>query len=379
MPSPKILARQSASKTAVLGDMGVRKVPLHARVREQLRELVLRQFKDGERFFSEPVLIERLGVSQGTIRRAMGDLAREGLLIRKVPSGTFVHKPAATNLTVEVFMPQWESPFLMAILEQLSRRCRALKLSLQVHHTHGGETIEPALLQMGDSPTASRVILLGEPPQSARALYAALSKRGYRVVNVDTLMPSCGDAYVGVDNEAGIRAGMDHLTQLGHRRIVLLVNEPVEAGNTRARIQAFETYCRQTGLADASVVDCGLTFEGDSIKATMGGLEKVLAMEPRPTAIFAVSDPGAWIALRLLSDRGIRVPGAVAVLGFDDDRASAYMLPALSTLAQPVAAIANRALALLSQDAPPHGTELLPPVLIKRKSTGPAPEVPRRA
>ena len=374
MARPKRAEGQGMPSAAVLDDVAVGKAPLHARVREQLRELALRQFKDGDRFFSEPLLIERLGVSQGTIRRAMGDLAREGLLIRKVPSGTFVSKPAARALAVEVFMPQWESPFLMAILEQLSRRCRALKQPLRVHHTHGGETIEAALLQVGDSPGSSRVILLGETPQSARALYAALSKRGYRVVNIDTLMPSCGDAYVGVDNDAGIRVGMDYLTGLGHRRIVLLVNEPIEAGNTRARIQAFEAYCREAGLSGACVVDCGLSFAGDSIRSTVGGLEQVLAMEPRPTAIFTVSDPGAWIVLRLLSDRDIRVPGAVTVLGFDDDRASEFMLPALSTLAQPVAAIAKRALELLLQDAPPLGMVLLPPMLVKRKSTGPAPK-----
>jgi len=374
MAKAKQVDGRGVPDTAVLAEMTVRKAPLHARVREQLRELALQQFEDGARFFSEPVLIERLGVSQGTIRRAMGDLAREGLLIRKVPLGTFVRKPAVRPLTVEIIMPQWESPFLMAILEQLSQRCRARKLSIRVHHTHGGESIEPALLQVGESPTDSRVILLGETPQSARALYAALSKRGYRVVNIDTLMPSCGDAYVGVDNDAGIRIGMDYLTHLGHRRIVLLVNEPIEAGNTRARIQAFEAYCRQAGLAGSRVVDCGLSFAGDSIKATVTGLEQVLALDPRPTAIFTVSDPGAWIVLRLLADRDIRVPGAVTVLGFDDDRASAFMLPALSSLAQPVAAIAKRALDLLLQEDPPHGMELLPPVLIKRGSTGPAPK-----
>ena len=363
----------AAPSTDVLDDLALRRTPLHARVREQLRELALEQFEDGARFFSEPVLIERLGVSQGTIRRAMGDLAREGLLIRRVPAGTFVCKPATRALEIDVLMPQWESPFLTSILEHLSRRCRAQKLPLRIHHTHRGETIEPAAQQVGPSPSVTRVLLLGDTPQAARALYGSLSKRGYRVVNVDTLMPGCGDAYVGVDNEEGIRLGMEHLAGLGHRRIVLLVNEPMEAGNVKVRVEAFESYARSHRLAEARVVDCGMSFEGDSIRGVMEGMGRVLAMDPRPTAVFTVSDPGAWIVLNYLNDRGIRVPRDMSVLGFDDDRASAFMQPALSSLAQPVAAIAQRALEMLTRTDTPSGTALLPPVLVVRKSTGPAP------
>lgn len=59
------------------------------------------------------------------------------------------------------------------------------------------------------------------------------------------------------------------------------------------------------------------------------------------------------------------------MLGFDDDRASAYMQPALSTLAQPVDLIARRAIDLLTRAQSPSGTVLLPPTLVVRESTGP--------
>jgi DNA-binding LacI/PurR family transcriptional regulator len=66
----------------------------------------------------------------------------------------------------------------------------------------------------------------------------------------------------------------------------------------------------------------------------------------------------------------IPVPEKISVLGFDDDRASAYMQPALSTLAQPVDEIARRAIDLLVQREAPTGEFLLPPKLVVRESTG---------
>jgi len=343
-------------------------MPLHARVREQLREIVLRDFEDGAKFYSEPTLIEKLGISQGTIRRALTDLAREGLLVRKVPSGTFVRKTDTEAPEIRVIMPGCDSIFLMSVLEKILEHCKNRKLPVRIHHTHRGAHVPEALLQVGGPPTHQRVILLGEERKAARALYASLSKRGFRVVNIDTLAAGCGDAYIGVDNDRGIRLGMDHLMQLGHKRILLLVSEPMQAGNTRERVRQFRAIARQNRLKHAGVLvrDPASWQDAEAIET----LRELYGTPNAPTAIFAVSDTGAWVALKSLAELGIAVPSQVSVLGFDDDRASAYMQPALSTLAQPINDIAQRALDLLTQKRAPKGMVLLPPKLVVRESTG---------
>ncbi len=345
--------------------------PLHVRVREYLRELVLHRFKDGEKFYSEPILIDRLGVSQGTIRRALTDLAHEGLLVRKVPSGTFVQK-AADTAEIRVVMPGCDSVFLMGILECILNDCRSRDLQVRIHHTLQGANGAEVLRQLQGPPARQRVILLGVARRRAHALYVALSKRGIRVVNIDTLASGCGDAYVGVDNESGIRQGMEHLMSLGHRRILLLVNEPMEEGNIQARVRAFKAIVRTRRLTGSGVEICARdSWRNGTAKAR---LRELLGANPAPTAIFTVSDTGAWVTLKCLARLGIAVPARISVLGFDDDRASAYMLPALSTLAQPIEVIARRAIDLLTQSKPPEGMELLPPALRVRESTGPAPQ-----
>lgn len=344
------------------------RLPLHAKVRETIRTLIMTEFKDGDKFLSEVALIARLGVSLGTVRHAMVDLAREGLLERCVPQGTFVRKPDHEAWEVRVIMPQAESIFLNRLMSKLVSNGEDMQLDLRIHQTHRGETPAEIIRLLHGSPSRHRIILLGEVLKPSRSLYMALAKRGHRVVNVDNLLPGCGDVYVGVDNDIGMKLGMRHLMELGHRRITLLENEPSSHGNTRARVQSFRQVAAATGLSHARVVACDDEPHEQVIRRAV---DRVLDAKVRPTALFAVSDLGAWVALKVLAERGIKVPGEVSVLGFDDDSASQYMHPALSTLAQPYDAISRRALELAAADETPSGMVMVPPSLVIRESTGP--------
>lgn len=360
----------------VLEPTGLKRRPLHAQVRDRLRKIVCTHFKDGDKFYSEPVLARQLGVSPGTVRRALADLAREGLLIRKVPQGTFVRRPEASARTaVGIFTPQYESSFLMAILAHLSAHCREANRPLHVYHTHRSQHTDDALSHLQRPPAEERVILLGETPAAARSLYGSLNRQGYRVVNVDTLLPDAGDAYVGVDNDAALRLAVGHLRDLGHRRLLLLVNEPSEAGNSLAQVRVFHVVTREYGLqATARTFDCGTQFWEDSAAAAARSIDRWLSLSPRPTAVVTVSAAGAWAILQGLRERGIQVPDDMSVLSldFDENRPSQFMNPPLTTVAQPVAELARRALEFLDASVVPPGyMYFVRPSLIVRSSTAP--------
>ena len=361
-PSPRKLRFSIEDNTS--------RIPLHARVREFLRELILGHYQDGEKFYSEPALISELGVSQGTVRRALTDLAHEGLLVRKVPSGTFVQKRSAEAQEIRVIMPGCDSVFLMAILERILNDCQSQNIRVRIHHTLQGAHASEIMRQFQGPPANLRVLLLGVPRHIAHPLYLMFSKHGIRVVNIDTLSPQCGDAYVGVDNADGIRQGMDHLMSLGHRRILLLVNEPMTEGTIQARVREFRAIVRSKHLTGSRVeIFPRDSYPSDKAKTR---LRELLSQDSAPTAIFNVSDSGAWVTLKHLAEMRLPVPAKLSVLGFDDDRASAYMQPPLSTLAQPIDLIARHSIALLLQRDPPKGIQLLPPTLVVRESTGPA-------
>jgi LacI family transcriptional regulator len=111
--------------------------------------------------------------------------------------------------------------------------------------------------------------------------------------------------------------------------------------------------------------------------------ERLLADEPYPTAIFAANDDMAAAAVSLAHRIGFEVPEDLSIAGFDDTPIAASVWPALTTIHQPVAAMACAAVDLVLEEVRRHrdGTgaprQLLHPhTLIVRESTGAAPVAP---
>lgn len=97
---------------------------------------------------------------------------------------------------------------------------------------------------------------------------------------------------------------------------------------------------------------------------------------PLPTAIFAADYETTLVVLKVLRERGLRVPDDISVVGFDDPASAAFLDPPLTTVRQPVEQLGRRAVQKLTdalrKGVMPEGTELLTPELIVRRSTAPA-------
>lgn len=351
-------------------------VPLHTQLRRSLKALIDKHFEDGDRFFSEAELISHLRISQGTVRRALADLASEGLIERRVAKGSFVCKTSgAQTRSVGVFVPAFESDFWARVMGQLSRGCRQMNAGMSIYHTERGEKLADAFRCLRNPPTQERVFVLGlhEPSELLRAL----GDRGYRVVVLDT--PANGDwSFVGVDNTKGVEIGLGHLFDLGHRDIALIANEPATEPNSIARTEAYRVAMEERGLRP-TVIECGCDLWGNSVESAYSAMSRVWSLSPRPTALFTLSDGGAWGILRWCSEQGISVPADLSVLGFDDDRPSSFTQPRLSTVAQPVEAIAETAMRILWEESAEIRHEMLAPTLVVRESTAAPTESPSDA
>jgi LacI family transcriptional regulator len=353
-----------------------RSEPLHAQLRRVLRVAINEHFEDGQQFWSENVLIEHLGVSQITVRRALLDLAQEGVLERRRAKGSFVRKASqAGTFEIGCLVPQYDSEFINELLEHLSGVCRERTLPFRVHHTHRGENLNDIRRYLDAGPRQERFIVLGALPDAARQLWDALDDRGYKCVCIDT--PAIGRPahFVGVDNATGIRLALEHLRELGHRRIVFLGNEPDIQPNIVAREQAFLAITTEWGWSESRIISCHTQPWENSYQAAWRTMPAV--WDIRPTAIMTASDSGAWAVLGWLAENGIRVPHETSVLGFDNAPHSQITYPPLTTIAHPKAAMARWAVELLTT-SPAGPQELrLEPELIRRRSTGPVLPVTR--
>ena len=184
-------------------------------------------------------------------------------------------------------------------------------------------------------------------------------------------------AFVDVDGGAGVRAAVDHLAELGHRRIAY-VSPPAGLMCTQQRWNGFAGAMAAQGLEihDAYAVPGG--FQESSGRRAA---DELMRLAEPPTAIIAANDFCAFGVMTSLQRSGLTVGQEVSVVGFDDIGPASHWHPPLTSVAQPFRRIGMEVmeglLALLGRDSPdllPPRQILIQPELIVRSSTGPAPE-----
>lgn len=190
---------------------------------------------------------------------------------------------------------------------------------------------------------------------------------------------------IGIDNAAGAKLAARHLTELGHRRFailslpfsderygIMLPGELRSAVYTTSRDRAlgYLAALAEAGIEARRVPIYETQNEPESIRA---GLEVLFDGPEPPTALLAMSDRIALEALAWLRRRGIAVPGAVSVIGFDGVPAGETSDPPLTTIAQPIAEIGRRAVDMILDHDGALRRETLAVTLARRGSTGPPP------
>lgn len=140
---------------------------------------------------------------------------------------------------------------------------------------------------------------------------------------------------VVIDNEAGTRAGLEHLYDLGHRQIAF-IRGPRTVVDSVPRWEGICRLARDLGLDLDPRLTVQLKQLSSSYEAGFEAARDLLKCGSPFTALAAFDDVTAFGAIRALARAGIRVPEDCSVLGFDDVRASAFYNPPLSTVRQPM-------------------------------------------
>ncbi|MFF1357815.1 LacI family DNA-binding transcriptional regulator [Streptomyces sp. NPDC058297] len=177
--------------------------------------------------------------------------------------------------------------------------------------------------------------------------------------------------HIAVDNVAAARAAVRHLIDLGRREVAFIGARRGHSQPAHLRVQGW----REELLAAGRSVDDGLiaTTEGWGHADGAAAMTRILETGRRPDAVFAYNDPIAIGAMRVLSERGMRVPEDVAVVGFDDVVEGHFGAVTLTSVSPDKEAIARMAvesvLARLSGQAPEPRRVWADYRLIAREST----------
>ena len=144
---------------------------------------------------------------------------------------------------------------------------------------------------------------------------------------------------VTVDEVSAARDLTRHLIREGHTRIAFIKGEDDHQSST-LRLQGFKEEMKEHDLKveDTLIASGDFTYEG-----SFGAIESLLNAQKSVSAVFAANDDMAAAVLSIAHKRGIKVPDELAVVGFDNSPIAAQVWPALTTVDQPVEAMASLA------------------------------------
>jgi LacI family transcriptional regulator len=218
-------------------------------------------------------------------------------------------------------------------------------------------------------------VILPPPLCESKAIAAAFASEGVPAVALATGRAREDVSCVRIDDYNAAREMTLYLVSLGHSRIAFIKGQPTQTASAQ-RLAGFEAAMEESGLE----VDPALVVQGYfSYKSGLEAAEKLLARKRMPTAIFASNDDMAAAAISVAHRRSLDVPGDLSVVGFDDTPIATTVWPELTTVRQPIAAMAEAAINLLlhkiRRPKDRHSTQpvdhLVPYVLVKRDSVAP--------
>ncbi|MBF9066608.1 LacI family DNA-binding transcriptional regulator [Streptacidiphilus fuscans] len=252
---------------------------------------------------------------------------------------------------------------LFQVVDGPDAECAAYRRMWAEHRVDGVLVVDPRL----DDPRFEVLAELGLPAVVIGALTRSTNE-------TEAESESDGGrlrvSQVWADDARAMAEIVDHLHELGHRRIVHIAG-PAELAHTQRRVQSLRHEAERLGLVDARSIITDYS-EDEGVAATVS----VLAERVRPTAIVYDSDVQAVAALGAAAERRLSVPDDLSVVAWDDSVLCRSTRPRLAALVRDTVGFGRRAaeeLLDLLDGGPAVTTEFDRPHLVPRGSIGPAP------
>lgn len=322
----------------------------------------------------------RAGVSIGSVSAVVNDAAPVSPALRErveravaelgyVPHGLARSLRLGRTNTIGLLVPDITNPHFSGLASAIEVACDRAGYTLTL--CTSTDDVAKELRQLGvlRAQRVDGVILVpgGGPGHEAGAIRRLLQGP---VVLVDRTLPGLEADAVLLDNAMAARLVVDHLVELGHRRIGL-VSGPERLSIAAERLGGYRVALERHGMAfDARlVVDGGFQAE-PAARAALA----LLGRRPLVSAIVAASSHTTIGVMQALRDRGLRCPEDVSIAAIDDFAWADAFAPRLTTAAQPIQALGAAAVQRLlgrirgSLQGPPVAT-VLPPRLLVRDSS----------
>ncbi len=355
---------------------------IYKKIEDTIKERILcGEYPPGRKLPTERDLVEEFNTSRLTVAKSLASLTADGYITRTRGRGTFVCDPLPSAEAHEAESASWlrfispksgevGSNVRHGLLEGLYDTIAPAggNVGINFYSDSAGE----AKLLQNCRNGCSGMVIWPEPAPEVLAELRRLRANRFRFVLVDSCFAELACDSVLTDNAAGAKLMIDHLYNLGHRRIAYLTVQ-LDRISVSERFAGVITALGSRGLpvpGHIGIIPEPLASLDTEFVKTW--LDAELARPEPPTAIFCSNDVVALLIIQLLNERGIRVPEMISVAGFDNIDRTAYTTPALTTVAQNFYQMGKLAGELLlgpDRTGHPPLQYRIPPELIVRNST----------
>ena len=317
------------------------------------------------------------GVSYSTVSRVLNgfefvkDTTREKVLETAERLGYVANLQARSlaggkSNVIGLLVPKIDNSYITEIVAGIDDELSAANLNLILYttHRHIGKEQQNVKSIMGSMMDGLLLVV----PLAAGSYLQALRKLHFPYVLIDQHDYTGESSEVLATNHQGAYEATEYLIGLGHRRIAFITGL-MELYSTHDRLAGYKAALKDHGVPfDPQYVVQGDFWKQEAYHAT----NRLLALDERPTAIFAANDLTAIGAMNALRDHNLSVPEDMSIVGFDDIAQAAYTNPRLTTVRQPLEQMGRSGVSLLLQqlqdsDRPPQQV-VLPTEFVVRDS-----------
>jgi LacI family transcriptional regulator len=318
-----------------------------------------------------PMTVSRVVNNPGSVRKETRErvekiITATGYIPNRLAQGLISQRTG----TIGLIIPDVANPFFALVLRAAEMTARREGYRLLVCNTEGDAALERDYIQNLLSHQVDGLIIAPVSDRSRTGLLP-LVQHNYPLVLLDRSVHGIDCDLVQGDSAVGAHRLVRHLIGVGHRRIAMILG----ADDVSTSRERYAGYCEALEVS-------GLSLERDLIVETTvdlpGGyraMQQILALGPRPSAIFAVNNMTALGAMQALREQGLSVPEAIALVCFDDVEHLAIWAPFMTVVDQPAEAFGAMATQMVLERISGRATEKprlvrLPTKLIIRTSCG---------
>ena len=274
--------------------------------------------------------------------------------------------------TIGIVVGDLSNPVYSELAKLVEQRASNMGFSAMICNTDGHTPSEAARIESLLEHRVAGIVMLQFSGEGA--IVGELREQG-----VPLTVVSCWVEHadcVSIDDTAGAELAVDHLIELGHRRIAYLSSGLVEAKTDGFRFDGYRRALAHGGLemGEELVLRSEEPPYLRSDRDLQADVERVLDGRDPPTAFFVSNDLVAVDLIETLEEGGVQVPADVSVVGFDDIAIAGLARVSLTTIVQPRDELARLGMELLMRrieggDGLPLEQVRLEPVLVVRSST----------